>query len=62
MFFELYVLIEQNISNFVIEGIYTKDQIYSRQQKLQNKFIFNKYFIRGPYFIKENTCMDMEID
>ena len=62
MFFELYVLIEQNISNFVIEGIYHKDEIYIKQKELQNKFIFNKYFVRGPYFVKENTHVAMDID
>lgn len=54
MFSRLYVLIQENLANFNIEGIYTVDEINKRKTYLNNIYPFNKYIIRGPFTINSN--------
>ena len=54
MFSRLYVLIQENLTNFNIEGIYYENEINNRKNTLNNLHPFNKYFIRGPFSINNN--------
>ena len=54
MFSRLYVLIQENLSDFNIEGIYSEEEINKRKTYLNNIYPFNKYFIRGPFTINRN--------
>ena len=58
MFFRLYVLIQENLNNFNIEGIYSEDEIYKRKNYLNNVNPFNKYFIRGPFTVNNNNVQN----
>ena len=54
MFSRLYVLIQENLNNFNIEGVYSENEIYKRKYNLLNINPYNKYIIRGPFSIDAN--------
>ena len=54
MFSRLYVLIQENLTNFNIEGLYSENEIYNRKYNLNKLHPFNKYFIRGPFSVNSN--------
>jgi len=54
MFSRLYVLIQENLTNFNIEGLYSENEIYNRKNNLNKLHPFNKYFIRGPFSVNSN--------
>jgi hypothetical protein len=55
MFSRLYVLIQENLANFNIEGIYTEEEVNKRKTYLNNICPFNKYVITGPFIINSNA-------